>query len=197
MYWGNKIIVVDTETTGLNPLKHTIVSIGACLVEDMKITDYFYSICWPGRKFFKNGIADKALQINGLSLQELINAPSTIEVVHKFLEWLYPNYPNCDSDLKTDITAYNAQFDKGMLSKNEWDALKCFDWKACIMLECMKPMKEGKKLQWVEYRQDYKWPKLSEASEFFGIINPNPHLASGDAETAALILIELQKYNMM
>lgn len=78
------MIVVDVETTGLNPQKHSIVSIGALEFSNPK--NQFYQECriWDGAK-----VDLKALEINGFSKEEISNPSkqSLEELIKNFVDW--------------------------------------------------------------------------------------------------------------
>lgn len=81
------MIIVDVETTGLDPLKNSIVSIGAV---DFEKGDEFYVECCaiPGRE-----IDDAALAINGFTKEECldISKKSAIEAYKEFFLWTTDN----------------------------------------------------------------------------------------------------------
>ncbi len=79
-----KMIVVDVETTGVDFLKNSIVSIGA--LDFSKPENQFYEECriWEGAE-----INEEALKINGFSREQIINPEkiSLEETVKKFIDW--------------------------------------------------------------------------------------------------------------
>ncbi len=99
------MIVVDVETTGLNPEKHSIVSIGA--LDFLNPKNQFYQECriWEGAE-----ISQEALQINGFSEKQIKdkNKQSLQETIKNFAEWL----KNIDD--KT-IAGENPSFDRDFL----------------------------------------------------------------------------------
>lgn len=78
------MIVVDVETTGLDPRKHSIASIGAIDFGDPQ--NQFYEECriWDGAE-----IAQEALQINGFTEEQLHDShkPSLAEIMRHFIAW--------------------------------------------------------------------------------------------------------------
>jgi len=78
------MIVVDVETTGLDPSKHSIVSIGA--IDFSTPMNRFYRECqiWNGAQ-----VMQEALEINGFSEQEIRkpNKATVGEVIEDFLGW--------------------------------------------------------------------------------------------------------------
>jgi len=78
------MIVVDTETTGLDPYKNSIVSIGA--LDLFNPENQFYQECkiWDGAE-----VTEEALKINGFSDAEIIdpNKKDLEEIIKDFLKW--------------------------------------------------------------------------------------------------------------
>ncbi|UCD02665.1 MAG: 3'-5' exonuclease [Candidatus Aenigmatarchaeota archaeon] len=81
------MIIVDIETTGLDPKKNSILSIGAMEFENPKNT--FYGEC---RMDDGAEISNIALKINGFTRKQIMDPkkPSSEELLRKFLEWLKP-----------------------------------------------------------------------------------------------------------
>ncbi len=78
------MIVVDIETTGVDPKIHSIVSIGALDFENPK--NQFYEECriWDGAK-----IEEKAMEVNGFTVPQLIDnkRQSLEDAIKKFIRW--------------------------------------------------------------------------------------------------------------
>jgi DNA polymerase III epsilon subunit-like protein len=97
------MIVLDIEASGVNPEKHSIVSIGALHLENP--TNQFYDECrvWDGAH-----IDPKALEINGFTKEELLdpNKKSEAEIVKAFIAWA--------TDIEGDRTlaGQNVSFDR-------------------------------------------------------------------------------------
>ncbi|MDP3698072.1 MAG: 3'-5' exonuclease [Nanoarchaeota archaeon] len=113
------MIVVDVETTGLDPKKCSIVSIGA--VELYRPENQFYTAC---RIFDGAEVSDIALKINGFSREELTDPlkPTLDSAVKSFLEWankctyktIAGENPNFDLDfLKETAKAYEIEWTLG------------------------------------------------------------------------------------
>lgn len=100
------MIVVDVETTGLDPSKHSIVSIGA--IDFNNPSNQFYATCiaWEGAD-----ISEYALKINGFTYQQvLMNNEYTLEeAMEEFLDWAH----GCEE--KT-IAGENPKFDLNFLA---------------------------------------------------------------------------------
>jgi DNA polymerase-3 subunit epsilon len=78
------MIVIDIETTGLDPQKNSIVSIGAIYFFNPEKT--FYEEC---RIFDGAEINKDALNVNGFSIEEITSQkkPPHFRVLNDFLEW--------------------------------------------------------------------------------------------------------------
>ena len=80
------MIILDVETTGTNPLMHSLVSIGA--VDFMQPQIQFYEECkiWDG-----SHIEPGALQVNGYSIDEIHDEKkqSETDLVNHFLQWIH------------------------------------------------------------------------------------------------------------
>lgn len=78
------MIVLDVEATGVEPKKHSIVSLGA--LDLANPTNRFYMECrvWDGAH-----IMDEALTVNGFTREQITDAskPSEADLTHAFLEW--------------------------------------------------------------------------------------------------------------
>ena len=78
------MIVVDVETTGVDPEIHSIVSIGA--LDFFNPKNQFYEECkiWEGAE-----ITQQALDVNGFTLKQVTDSKkqSLEEVVSKFVKW--------------------------------------------------------------------------------------------------------------
>jgi DNA polymerase-3 subunit epsilon len=102
------MIVVDVETTGFNPEKHSIVSIGA--VDFLNPKNQFYKECqiWKGAEITK-----EASEINGFSEEEIKNPDKETleEIIRSFLQWA-ENIKN-----KT-IAGENPSFDRDFLKNS-------------------------------------------------------------------------------
>lgn len=99
------MIIVDVETTGLNPQKHSIVSIGA--VDFLKPENQFYQECriWKGAE-----VMQEALKINGFSEEDIknFNKNSLETIIKNFLKWI--------EDIKDKtLVGMNPSFDRDFL----------------------------------------------------------------------------------
>jgi DNA polymerase-3 subunit epsilon len=101
MKFFNDYVVIDTETSGLNPDNgDRITSISGLKVINSQIKDQFFSLLNPG--FHIESLVE---EITGISNKDLINAPSGMIVFPQFLSFI-GGLP---------VIAHNAEFDKKFL----------------------------------------------------------------------------------
>ena len=98
-----KLIVLDTETTGLEVDQgHRIIEIGAILLEDRKKTDqHFHTYLNPQR-----AIDEEAQKVHGISNEKVKNEPEFSEIAESFLEFVQGSV----------LIIHNAPFDLGFLN---------------------------------------------------------------------------------
>lgn len=95
-------IILDTETTGLEPEKgHRIIEIGALEMVDRRVTGQsFHRYLNPQRD-----IEDGALEVHGLTLEFLQDKPRFAEIAEEFLAFIQD----------AELVIHNAPFDLGFL----------------------------------------------------------------------------------
>jgi DNA polymerase-3 subunit epsilon len=98
------LIVLDTETTGLNAADgHRVIEVGCVLLANRKHTDLrFHSYLNPGR-----AIDPEAQEVHGITEQFLEDKPAFGEVVDQFLEFVRGS----------ELVIHNAPFDLGFLNQ--------------------------------------------------------------------------------
>ena len=96
-------VVLDTETTGLDPSQgHRIIEIGCIEIEDRKLTGKNFQVYLnPERE-----IDEAAMEVHGLTLDFLSDKPKFSDVVSKLIEYI--------SD--SALVIHNAPFDLGFLN---------------------------------------------------------------------------------
>lgn len=113
-----KILWIDTETTGLNPFEHDILSIALIVEINGEVKDELYLKIQP---INPNNITDEALKINGFTREELSTFLSPREGLNKilrFLERYVDKYKkNKTMEDKFVLAGYNVTFDSAMLSE--------------------------------------------------------------------------------
>ena len=99
------MIVVDVETTGTDPLRHSIVSIGAVDFERPDRT--FYREC---RIFNGAQVEAAALAVNGFTPEQVVDAtkPTLEQIVGEFIAW-------CKDVTERTLAGHNTSFDRDFL----------------------------------------------------------------------------------
>jgi len=101
---NNEIVVFDTETTGLDPKKDEILSIGAVKIKNNKIlTSQIFEV------YLKNfgDIDSKSITIHGIRPCDLENAREPSEGIREFLEFIRG----------ATLVGYYLEFDVAMINK--------------------------------------------------------------------------------
>lgn len=129
-------IVLDTETTGLNPGQgHRIIEVAAIELCNRKISDRrFHRYLNPERE-----IDAGAAEVHGLTLERLQNEPKFMEIAPALLEFIHG----------AELIIHNAPFDVGFLNKElELSGLPLLDHYCTNIIDTLKLAKElhpGKK----------------------------------------------------
>lgn len=102
------LVVVDVETTGVDPKTTSIVSIGAVILEDQ--TQRFYGECKP---FEGAVINQEALNVNGETTETLYKSDrmTDIQLIQDFIQWW--------NEIKQPkiVAGHNTAFDIGFLNE--------------------------------------------------------------------------------
>ncbi|MDQ1263983.1 MAG: polymerase subunit epsilon [Campylobacterota bacterium] len=101
---SGEMVVIDTETTGLNPKKDEILSIGAVKIKENKIiTSQTFEV------FIKNtkDIDHKSIGLHGIRPCDLENAKSSDEAIIEFLEFVGSR----------TLVGYYLEFDVAMINR--------------------------------------------------------------------------------
>ena len=176
-----RLIVLDTETTGFP--RHDwsrVIELGAVALDlDGNEVSSFASLVCPD---ILDDRATKALEINHIEAHELRSAPPTTRVVPDFRAW-------AASTGARYVTSFNVGFDRPMVARMGLD----LSWASCVMERAMDVMGPAGALPAGPYG-GWKWPKLSEAAEFFGVaVEGDAHRALTDARTAARIAVAIKR----
>ena len=126
-------IVLDTETTGLNPnLGHRLVEIAAIELSDRKVSERsFHRYLNPERD-----IDEGAASVHGLTLDRLQDEPKFAEIAPAFLEFISG----------AELIIHNAPFDMGFLNAELTRAgLPLLDNQVIDTLKVAKDLHPGKK----------------------------------------------------
>ena len=101
-----EFVVIDFETTGLNPTSDKIIEIGAVKICNGSITDSFSTLVNP-----KRSIPAAATRVNGITDQMIKDAPQIESVLPQLIQFIGDKV----------IVAHNAPFDMKFLLVNAFD----------------------------------------------------------------------------
>lgn len=163
-----RIIVLDTETTGLSKSKDEVLSL---TIIDLEGTVLFDELIKPVRR----QRWPKAEEINGIS-PAMVKDKKHLVDYEDFLVELWNRI-----DL---VVGYNVEFDTGFLYASGL-ALKHVD-EFDVMKE-FAPVNG----EWNGYHQDYRWVKLYQCASHYGIEDFDAHTSLGDTEATRKCFLAL------
>lgn len=143
---AEKILCIDTETTGLDPRKDEIIQLS--MIDGHEKSIFESLICPPTRKRWPN-----AQEINGITPKMVKGKPELEEVADQVQEAINA------ADL---IVGYNLPFDVSMMEAEG------FDFSGKEQYDLMEDYAQvfGK---WSSAKGDYLWTKLTTAAKHYGI----------------------------
>jgi DNA polymerase-3 subunit epsilon len=169
-----KILYIDVETTGLNPVKNGIHQIAGIIEINEKLIDTFDFKVKP---FPDDIIVDNALKVSGTTREDLKNYYETEEVINMFMSIIH-NYFS-DQEI-TYLCGHNVQFDFNFV--NEWlRKFGIYGFSNFQQQICTKKMAQDKQLE-----HGYKDNKLITVADHFGY-NFNAHDAMEDIKATRFI----------
>ena len=172
MNLSNDIIVVDIETTGLDPVNDQIVEIAAI---KMNGDAFFHSYVK-----IEKAMSLEAYNIHKLIVKDLELAPKLERVMHLFSEWLPDNPILCGHNIQFDLSFIKEAF-RGTDRYREIAHHAIDIWSiAYLYLHAV-----GIKLE--KYN-------LDSLSEYFAFARPTPHDAISDAMLTKKILRIIYKW---
>jgi DNA polymerase III epsilon subunit-like protein len=163
-----KLLLIDLETTHLNPARGSIVEIGAVTLDlnTREIDRVFDEIIKPEQEFNTNAwiFANSSLSVKD------VKAGKTLDEIRDTFQQLLSSYP---------VIAYNQKFDFSFLTHNGFS------------IECAgrDPMYDATDLLKIPRYDGYKYPKVQECLNYFEINVIEPHRAIEDAELEAQIVL--------
>ncbi|NQU16547.1 MAG: 3'-5' exonuclease [Candidatus Saganbacteria bacterium] len=163
-------IVLDIETTGLEPAKHEITEIAALKIEKKEVVDIFNTLIKPKQK-----IPYQITQLTGITQEMVDDKPSFKEIIPQFLTFIK------GFNLVAHNSAFDIPFIKHHLGLND----KTLDNKTLCSLKISRL-----------FLPQLRNHKLNTVAEHFGITAKNRHRAMGDVEATFQLwfkLLELSK----
>lgn len=163
----HSVVVFDLETTGLSSNKDEIIELGACKIENGKITQTFQTLIKPSIP-----IPEETIKVHGITDKMVENCPSFKDVCGDFYKFAHGSV----------LVAYNAEFDKGFIDFHAGKLLYKFDNDVIDAMAVAKMMFKG--------LANYK---LVTVLNKMGIVNEGAHRAVHDAIATAKAFLVLSK----
>ncbi len=182
-----KIVVIDTETTGIFDFKQP--ADGPRQPRMAQFAGLKLDTGWPDQveRFSAYVRPDgwtmpaEAAAVNGLTTEMLIEQGRPVADV---LDWYAAAV-----EAGYIVVAYNAQFDLKVMRAELRRAGRDDMFERTPNICVMRPMTEICRIP--SPRGGFKWPKLEQACAHLGITNANAHDALGDAEAALAVFFAL------
>ena len=174
----SEFVVVDLETTGLDPQNDTIIEIGAILYRDGEEAETFESLINPGRP-----IPEFITRLTGISDEDVRDKP-TIEEVFSDLENFLANKTFVGHQVNFDASFIEYQFRKRHDDFDRWEnPAQRFKYFGRVRLDTL-------------FLSRILLPflprmKLGVVAAYFGIDLENAHRAIDDARATGQIFLEL------
>jgi len=173
-YYGTELVVLDTETTGLDPKKDEILSIGAVIIRDNKILMNRSYECFVKPS---SGISQESIKIHQIRECDLADAVEPEEAIRGILDFIR-NRP---------IVGYYIDFDKKILSRYT---------KEIIGVALPNPTIELSSMYYRRYRKSSSYEfvdlKFDTIMQQLALPVLGKHDALNDAIMSAMIYLKLQ-----
>lgn len=163
----DSFVVVDIETTGLNPATERIIEIGAVRVRGDKIEQEFDVLINPGRS-----LSSFIVELTGITDEMLEGAPDIREALAQFLDF-------AGEDV---LMGHHLSFDYSFLKKNIVNTGGSFERKGIDTLKIARVA-----------LPDLESRSLESLCRHYNIINEHAHRACDDARATAELYLRLKK----
>ena len=152
----NSFIVLDIETTGINPQESKITEIGAIKVINNKVIESYSQLINPEVE-----IPSQIVSLTGITDEMVRDKPIIHEVIQEFIDF-------CDE--KLPIVGHNIMFDYSFIKYNALNKGLKFEREALDTLSISRKL-----------LKDLESRKLGFLCNYFGIEHSNAHRALDDA----------------
>jgi DNA polymerase III epsilon subunit family exonuclease len=161
---GQELVVVDIETSGIDPKMADLLEIAAVKVKGGKVTDTWSTLVNPGRPIVGQ-------QVHGLTDKDVKGAPKPSDAVRKFLEFAGDAV----------LVGHNVGFDLTFLEEAHGDGFRFQPGRYLDTLVIAREAFPG-------VPESFKLPDLA---RFLGVEVESHHRALPDAEATAAVLLKL------
>ncbi len=178
----DKILFIDTETGGIDPLKNSLLSIGLVIWQEFEITDKREILINDGIL----NVTSKALEINGIIIEEhkkfALSPKDAIKELENFLSHHF------SKEEKITLGGHNINFDvnffKHFLVSNNYNYFQRFSHRYVDTATILYYL-------YLSGRLKQKKISSQEAFDYFGIQVEGRHSALGDAIATAKLFSTL------
>lgn len=179
---ASKLLFIDTETGGLNPYKHDLLSLAAVVWENKLILDTFE--VFISRDNYS--VSPKAMEVNQISLDELrqkgVPEPDALQ---KFIEFIKTHFSlNEPITIAGHNIAFDIQFLKQIFYRNEVDMYAYFSYRTIDTASILRYLY----LKGTIHEEVFS---LDKALNYFQISAPVRHEALADAFLTAQLFSKL------
>lgn len=182
------IVVVDLETTGLDPSCHDIIEMCAWAYDPRSLAvvpadsgGEFYSKMRPGRP---ENVSLDALEANKLKLEDIMSWPDPKAVWPQFVRWLKRYNKECNEYTAPLAAGKNVAFDLAFIreaNKKYGKGAVLFSRGPVIELELLL-------FAWFEDDPEFSGMSLDYCRQYFGLPSQGAHRARMDVEQTGLLL---------
>ena len=183
----SRLLIFDTETGGLSPVKHSLLSLGAVIWQDGNIIGEF-SVDIAERKI---SVESAAMAINRIDLtKHALTAQSPLIAVQRFEEFISTAFPHGQ---RIPLAGHNVNFDIGFLKRLYRQTRK--DYEARFSHRAIDTASVMGFLM-LSGRLNLANPGLDAGLKHFGVkfIRSKRHSALEDARATALLLNALIEF---
>ena len=152
------VIIVDTETTGLDPTRDKLIEIAAVRLRGPNIVDSFETFVDPGRR-----IPEEIVELTGIADEDVAGAPDPGTAVDMFADFA----AGCD------LVAHNATFDRSFIMREAVPGALTGQWYDSLALSQIALPR-------------FKTHRLADLAVAFGAPRPT-HRAMDDVEALAVV----------
>jgi DNA polymerase III epsilon subunit-like protein len=182
-----RLVVIDTETGGLDPGKYSILSLGAAIWDNGHLIDEFEVLIAEPEII----VDPEAMRVNRIDLEShTLNSLCPEDAVDRFLAFLARNFGQRSREERIDLAGHNAHFDvefaKRLFRQADAQLEDTFSHRILDTAAALRLFILADKLP-------VRNAGLNEALDFFGIRVPEKkrHTALGDAIATAHLLTKL------
>jgi len=109
-----KLLFLDTETTGLDPLKNGVIQIAGIIeIDGVVIQEFDYKV----KPFQKDVVDLKALKVNGRTIDEIAGFSLPVDVYRDIMEIFTRHIDKYDKTDKFSLVGQNVHFDYDFLNE--------------------------------------------------------------------------------